>query len=53
MAEERFYPCNNKKVAERLGVSFITLKRWTYQGKVKAVKTIGRNTTCARARSSG
>ena len=42
MTEERFYPRNNKKLAERLGVSFITLKRWIYQGKVKAVKTIGR-----------
>lgn len=41
MAEERFYPCN-KKLAERLGISFITLKRWIYQGKVRAVKTIGR-----------
>jgi putative resolvase len=41
MAEERFYPCN-KKLAERLGISFITLKRWIYQGKIRAVKTIGR-----------
>lgn len=38
---ERFYPCN-KKLAERLGISFITLKRWIYRGKIKAVKTIGR-----------
>jgi putative resolvase len=41
MAEERFYPCN-KKLAERLGISSITLKRWIYQGKIRAVKTIGR-----------
>ena len=38
---ERYYPCN-KKLAERLGISFITLKRWIYKGKMKAVKTIGR-----------
>lgn len=38
---ERYYPCN-KKLAERLGISFITLKRWIYRGKIKAVKTIGR-----------
>jgi len=41
MSEERFYPCN-KHLAERLGISFITLKRWIYQGKVKAVKSPSR-----------
>jgi putative resolvase len=41
MLEERHYPCN-RKLAERLGISFITLKRWIYQGKIRAVKTIGR-----------
>jgi putative resolvase len=41
MVEERYYPCN-KKLAKRLGISFITLKRWIYQGKIRAVKTVGR-----------
>jgi len=41
LSEERYYPCS-KKLAERLGISFITLKRWIYQGKIRAVKTIGR-----------
>jgi len=38
---ERYYPCS-KKLAERLGISFITLKRWIYQGKIRAIRTIGR-----------
>jgi len=41
VSEERFYPCN-KRLAERLGISFITLKRWIYQGKIKAVKSPSR-----------
>ncbi len=27
-----------RQVAEVLGVSFITIKRWIYSGKIKAVK---------------
>jgi len=28
-----------RKACERLGISFITLKRWIYSGKIRAVKT--------------
>jgi len=38
---ERFYPCNHQ-LAERIGISFTTLKRWIYAGKIHAVKTVGR-----------
>ena len=38
---ERFYPCN-RRLAEQLGISFTTLKRWIYARKIRAVKTVGR-----------
>ena len=33
---ERLLP--PREVCKRLGVSFITLKRWIYSGKIRAVK---------------
>lgn len=36
MREEKLY--STGKAAELLGVSFITIKRWIYAGKIKAIK---------------
>ena len=37
--EDRYYPCN-KELADRLQISFITLKRWIYAKKINATRTI-------------
>jgi len=34
---ERLLP--PREACERLGISFITLKRWIYAGKIRAVRT--------------
>nr|MDO8082220.1 IS607 family transposase [Candidatus Freyarchaeota archaeon] len=39
MKEEKLY--STGKTAKMLGIHFLTLKKWIYKGKVKAVKTLG------------
>ena len=39
MREEKLY--STGKTARMLGVHFITLKKWSYAGKVRAIKTLG------------
>jgi excisionase family DNA binding protein len=39
--DERCYS-SGKEVAKRLEISLITLKHWIYQGRIRAVKTVGR-----------
>ena len=38
-----------REAAERLGVSYPTLKQWIYRGKVRTVKTVGGHHRIARA----
>jgi excisionase family DNA binding protein len=39
MKEEKLY--SKGKTAKMLGIHFVTLKKWIYAGKVKAIKTPG------------
>jgi excisionase family DNA binding protein len=39
MREEKLY--STGKTAKMLGIHFLTLKKWIYAGKVKAIKTLG------------
>ena len=39
MREEKLY--STGKSARMLGIHFLTLKKWIYAGKVKAIKTLG------------
>lgn len=38
-SEEAYYKCD-KRLAARLQISYITLKRWIYSGKIRSVRTI-------------
>jgi putative resolvase len=48
MREEKLY--STGKTAKMPGIHFVTLKKWIYAGKVKAIKTPGGSTAFQKAR---
>jgi len=50
MREEKLY--STGEAAKLLGISFITIKRWIYAGRIKAIKMPTNDTASPKARSN-